>query len=163
SKPDDQDSLYLLCAQPGALPDAGLQLELDSLLPDSRYGTRTTLVDFRYRNLKSGGGESISGSVQQNLDLVNHLGRRNIPLHVGFAGTKRLLTTSAPPSRLRLRVTNILPKTDVLGDPLKSASTGVLRFNEKSEFILSLDDRPDTDWALNIPEKIGEIAIRYGK
>jgi hypothetical protein len=163
TKPDDQDSLYLLCSQPGPLPDAGLQLELDSLLPDARYGTRTTLVDFRYKNLKSGGGEAISGSVQQNLDLVNHLGRRTIPLHVGFVGSNLILNNSASPSALRLRVTNVLPKTDILGDPLKSPSTGVLRFNKKSEFVISLDDRPGTDWALNTLEKIGAIDIRYDK
>jgi len=156
AKPDDRDSLYLLCTKPGPLPDGGLTLELAHMLPDSRYGTRTTLVDFRYKNLKSGSLETISGSEQQNLDLVNHLGRRNIPLHVGFAGSNLVLNKSKEAIKLKLRVTNVLPRTDLYDDPHKAVGTGVLRFDDKSEFILSFDD-------LNAPEVIQEIVVRYAK
>ncbi len=163
AKPDDRDSLYLLCTQPGPLPDGGLTLELRHMLPDSRYGTRTTLVDFRYKNLKSGSGETISGSVQQNLDLVNHQGRRNIPLHVGFAGSNLVLNKSDKSPPLKLRVTNVLPRTDLYDDPHKAAATGILRFDDKSEFLLSFDERAGTDWALNAPEIIKDIVVRYAK
>jgi hypothetical protein len=160
--PDDRDSLYVLCKD-GRMPDAGLILEVAHMLPDARYGTRTTLVDFRYKNLKSGSGETISGSVQQNLDLVNHLGRRNIPLHVGFVGSNLVLNNNDKPTELRLRVTNVLQTTNVYDDPGKSVMTGILRFDEKSEFLLSVDERPNTDWALNKPEVIKDIRVRYGK
>jgi hypothetical protein len=161
--PDDRDSLYLLCTRPGPLPDGGLTLELRRMLPDSRYGTRTTLVDLRYRNLKSGAGETISGSVQQNLDLVNHQGRRNIPLHVGFTGSNTVLNNADKTTTLRLRVTNVLFANDVYDDPSKASGSGVLRFGEKSEFLLSLDERPGTDWALNEPDRVREIVVRYAK
>lgn len=161
--PNDRDSLYLFCTKPDPFPATGLTLQLDHLLPDARYGTRTTLVDFRYRNLKSGAGESISGSVQQNLDLVNHLGRRNIPLHVGFAGSHIVLNKGNQPTTLRLRVTNVLPRTDLLEDPLKAAGTGVLRFGKESKLFLSFDEREGTDWALNEPGKIRDIQVYYGK
>lgn len=161
--PDDRDSLYLLCAQPGPLPAGGLVLDLGHMLPDARYGTRTTLVDFRYRNLKSGAGETISGSVQQNLDLVNHQGRRNIPLHVGFAGSSVVLNNADKPTTLRLRVANVLFGNDLYDDPRKASATGILRFDDKSEFLLSLDERPGTDWALNAPDRIREIVVRYAR
>ncbi|HKQ78628.1 MAG TPA: LamG domain-containing protein [Blastocatellia bacterium] len=163
AKPNDRDSLYLLCTNPGPLPGTGLTLELEHLLPDARYGTRATLVDFRYKNLKSGGGEAISGNAQQNLDLINHLGRRNIPLHVGFAGSNLILNKSDRSTKLRLRVTNVLPRTDLLGASLESSSSGVLRFDEKSQFIISFDERPGTDWALDTPDRIGRIVVRYAK
>ena len=161
--PDDRDSLYLLCTRPGPLPDGGLTLELGHMLPDSRYGTRTTLVDFRYKNLKSGAGETISGSVQQNLDLVNHQGRRNIPLHVGFAGSNTVLNNADQPAQLRLRVTNVLFANDVYDDPLKATGSGTLRFDQKSRFLLSLDEQSGTDWALNEPDQLGKIVVRYAK
>ncbi|MDX2030051.1 MAG: LamG domain-containing protein [Blastocatellia bacterium] len=163
SGPDDRDSLYFLCTQPGLLAGGGLTLELGHVLPESRYGTRTTLVDLRYRNLKSGAGETISGSVQQNLDLVNHQGRRNIPLHVGFAGGNTVLNNADQPTPLRLRVTNVLFANDLYDDSVRASGSGLLRFGDKSEFLLSLDERPGTDWALNAPDKIRDIVVRYAK
>ena len=160
-KPDDCDSLYLLCTD-AKLPDGGLTLELAHVRPDSRYGTRTTLVDFRYKNLKSGSLETISGSVQQNLDLVNHLGRRNIPLHVGFAGSNLVLNNSDKPTELRLRVTNVLPRTDVYDDRQKTGASGVMRFGDKSELLLSFDEGSET-WALNEHEKLKDIVVYYAK
>ncbi len=161
--PDDRDSLYLLCTQPGPIPGGGLVLEFGHVLPDSRYGTRTTLIDLRYRNLKSGAGETITGSVQQNLDLVNHQGRRNIPLHVGFAGGNTVLNNASEGTPLRLRVTNVLYANDLYDNPLKAAGGGLLRFNDKSRFFLSLDEREGTDWALNKVEQLKEIVVRYAK
>jgi hypothetical protein len=154
TNPNDHDSLYLLRTVPGPLPASGMTLQLEHLLPDARYGTRTTLVDFRYRNIKSGSGETVIGSVEQNLDLITHLGRRNIPLHVGFVGSHQVLNNDENPQTLRLRITNILPD---------GTQTGTLRFDERSEFILSLDERTGAEWALNLPEKLGDIVVRYAK
>jgi hypothetical protein len=60
-------------------------------------------------------------------------------------------------------VTNVLPRTDLYDDPLKSSGTGVLRFDEKSKFFISFDERPGTDWALDTPDKIGDILVQYDK
>jgi hypothetical protein len=154
ANPDDHDSLYLLRTVPGRLSETGVTLALEHLVPDARYGTRTTLVDFRYRNIKTGGGETVAGSVAQKLDLITSLGRRNLPLHFGFAGSNRILNKAAAAQTLRLRITNIA---------IGGAEAGTLRFDGKSELVLSVDQLPGTDWALDTPEKIGRIVVRYAK
>jgi len=154
ANPDDHDSLYLLRTVPGRLSETGVTLPLEHLVPDARYGTRTTLVDFRYRNIKTGGGETVAGSVAQKLDLITSLGRRNVPLHFGFAGSNRIVNNDATPQTLRLRISNIATG---------GAAAGTLHFDNKSELVVSLDQRPGTDWAVDTPEKIGRIVVRYAK
>jgi len=164
SSPTDGDTLYFLCTRPGPIPKAGLILGLEQVQADFRYGTRSTLVDFAYRNVQSGGGETVAGGTQQNLNLVNHLGRRNIPLHVGFAGSNVLLNnggTSLKP--LRLRVTNVVPDQALFEDDRPRPGSGLLRFDANSQFILSFDEAEGTDWALTTPENLGAIEVRYDK
>src|SRR5580658_2469766 len=154
ANPNDHDSLYLLRTIAGRIAEAGVTLQLEHLMPDARYGTRTTLVDFRYRNLKSGGGESISGNVEQKLDLITSLGRRNIPLHIGFAGSNQILNNASEPQVVKLRITNV---------SMGGTSAATLRFDDKSELILSVDQKTGTDWALDVPDKVGRIGVRYAK
>ncbi|WP_150049141.1 LamG domain-containing protein [Methylomonas rhizoryzae] len=164
TSPTDGDSLYFLCTKPGPIPKAGLILGLEHVQADFRYGTRSTLVDFGYRNLQSGGGETVAGGTQQNLNLVNHLGRRNIPLHVGFAGSNVLLNNSGrSQTPLRLRVTNVVPDQALFDDARPRPGSGVMRFDANSQFILSFDEAEGTDWALTTPDKLGAIEVRYDK
>jgi hypothetical protein len=157
--PNEPDTIYLLRTKPGPLPATGLALRLANMVADSRHGTRTTLVEFRYSNLQIASGEPVSGSTEHNLDLINHRGKREIPLHVGFAGPNLVLNGRSSPD-LRLRVTNILPKRD----PFQAAGpSDTLTFDDDSHLLVSFDDQDGVDWALAAPERIGEINIQYAK
>lgn len=162
SQPDEPDAIYLVCDSAAVLPAAGLALRLGHLVANLRYGTRGTVVEFHYHNMQLESGEMVAGSYEHALEIVNHRGRREIPLHVGFVGPNTVLTNNPRTDRLRLRVTNLLPQTDPL-QVAAGATTGSIRFDNDSRLIVAFDDRADADWRLGEPNAVGEIDVSYAK
>ncbi len=76
-------------------------------------GSRGTQVELIPHQMKFDGeaGTSITNSRTQYLHVTNHSGRKNIPLHVGFAGGNHLLN-GATDGRLKLRITNVFKSKD---------------------------------------------------
>ncbi|MFJ4831904.1 LamG domain-containing protein [Streptomyces sp. NPDC088747] len=104
------DTLYLLLtgAQPPAIrPGGSLTVTLLGLNGDGSGGTRGTRVELSYRQLAyRGDPQELTGTRLQVLELVNHRGRRELPLHIDFVDGDTVLSDGATPNTLRLRIAN---------------------------------------------------------
>ena len=102
-------------------------LTLQKLSADPRHGSGTTNVKLTYGPLLQldGGAKVPAESIKNTIDIVNHRGKRHIPLHVGFVGSNTILNDGTP-NHLTLRITNTLP-------------SGSITFNRDSKFILGFD------------------------
>lgn len=150
---DDGDTLWLLATAPDTrLP---LDIALSGLVADARRGTRPTRVQLHDRSVVLAGAPRLAGGGRtQHLSLVNHDGRREVPLQVGFTGPSRVPLGKT--ADLRLHVTNVLPESMADGRP------GALVFGENSRIVLSFDDREGTDWALAGLGELRLVQVRFG-
>jgi hypothetical protein len=144
-----EDRLLLRADDGPVLP---VDIVLAGLVADAAQGTRTTRIQLEYQNLQSAAArEQLRGTRTQQLTLINHQGRRQIPVHVGTVGGRALTLDQA--GALRLHIANILPDT---GDNL-------LRFGERSCIQLSFDEGDaDDEWTLATGELVKQIEVRYG-
>ena len=89
---------------------------------------------------------------EKSLSIVSHRGKKNIPLHVGFVGSNRILNDGTA-NTLTLRITNTL-KDKVI--PLNPGSKG----NESSTLKIYFD--VDSAWALGEKSQVQDINITRG-
>jgi Concanavalin A-like lectin/glucanases superfamily len=98
--------------QPGKpiAPGTSVTVRVDGMTADGADGTRGTRVELEYQNLRySGDPTELSGTRMQFLDVVNHRGRRDIPLDLRLVDGDRVLCDGQTASkRLRLHLTNVL-------------------------------------------------------
>ncbi|HEY0538738.1 MAG TPA: LamG domain-containing protein [Actinoallomurus sp.] len=136
ARADDRDGtvLYLLGpADTTIVPGGWLDLTLTGMNADGAGGSRGTRVELSYRRLgQTGESTELTGVRTQFLDIVNHRGRPDIPLDVGFTGGDRVLSDEVTPSALRLRLTNV--SRDIGLAISGTGSAGVA-----SAFIISFD------------------------
>lgn len=81
---------------------------LQNITAAAGSGARGTRVELHLNQLSYADDPSpITGSRVQNLHITNHLGRKTIPLHVGFVGASanRILNDGSP-NELKLHITN---------------------------------------------------------
>ncbi|WP_405888991.1 LamG domain-containing protein [Streptomyces sp. NBC_01136] len=141
------DTLYFLCTAPATLrPGARLTLPLTGMNADGRGGTRGTRVELGYQQLSfTGETDELTGSRLQFLDIVNHLGRTDIPLRAAFSGGNRVLSDGSTPNTLRLRIANASHD-----QPITLTGTGD-GADGASAVVVALDVEhagESTDWAL---------------
>lgn len=143
----DNTSFYLLHKGEMRLP-AGQStgLTLRGMNADGRGGTRGTRVELLYQRLKYSGEEAeLRGSRLQYLDVVNHRGLREIPLHAGFVGGNTVLSDgSTPSSPLRLRIANTSRDSKIrlnAGDATTPVSSFVVSFDVQ-------EAKETREWAL---------------
>src|SRR5215207_2999695 len=130
----DNTSFYLLHKGEMRLPvGQSTDLTLRGMNADGRGGTRGTRVELLYQRLKYSGEEAeLRGSRLQYLDVVNHRGLREIPLHAGFVGGNTVLSDGSTPSTLRLRIANTSRDSKIrlnVGDATTPASSFVVSFD----------------------------------
>ncbi len=108
SRKADNTSFYLLHKGEFKLPAGqSTDLTLRGMNADGRGGTRGSRVEMLYqRVVYAGEVAELNGSRLQYIDVVNHRGLREIPLHVGFVGGDSVLSDGSTPSPLRLRIAN---------------------------------------------------------
>jgi len=140
------DSLYLLYKGSKTLKVAEkTTLKLTGLNADGGGGTRGTRVELISKNTHLSGETALLEDTRlQFLDIVNHRGRRNIPLHVGFVGSDTVLSDGNTPNTLKLRIANV------------SRDVG-LRLSKGSRFRISFDVQQDgetREWALTDYTKV---------
>lgn len=139
SRTPDNTSFYLLHKGELRLPAGqSTHLGLRGMNADGRAGTRGTRVELLYQHLKYSGEEAeLRGSRLQYLDVVNHRGLREIPLHVGFVGGNTVLSDGSTPSTLQIRIANTSGDSKVrlnAGDTTTPASCFVVSFDvQKAE------------------------------
>jgi hypothetical protein len=157
TQPDGTVSLYFLSVAGGTLKAGGkLELTLSNLSADGGDGARGTRVELRYRQLQyPNETAAITGTRIRHLSIANQTGRKNIPLHVGFAGSNTILNDGATPMDLTLRITNVLKDDNI---PLNPAST-----SEPTKFVISFDVQAageNKEWALGTSDEVSSIQVQ---
>ncbi|MGB0524776.1 MAG: LamG-like jellyroll fold domain-containing protein, partial [Flammeovirgaceae bacterium] len=127
-------------------------------------GARGTRIEIRYHNIyitdnqgkHSLLSESLSGYLQQAINVVNQLGVQNeslkptgLPFHVGFLGSNTILNDGSADNTLILKITNNRDHDIVF----KQAT------NPASDFMLSFD-QGEMDWAVGTMDEINEVEIQ---
>ncbi|MFM7794121.1 MAG: hypothetical protein ACKO90_40700, partial [Microcystis panniformis] len=88
---------------------------------------------------------------------IDHRGKKNIPLHVSFVESNRILNDGHTPNELTLRIVNVLKDKAI---PLIPDSKG----DKASKFIISFDvqnQNETKEWALLETGQIAGISIKY--
>jgi hypothetical protein len=155
----DGTALYLLWKNPSTIaPGASVSLRIDGFNADGAAGTHGTRVQLDYRGLQyADENAELSGTRMEFLDVVNHRGRRDIPLDLRLVGGSRVLSDGRTPSSLRLHLTNTL--RDGPGIALRAGSPG-------SAFVVSFDvqeqgeDRP---WALTDAGEASNVVLHVAQ
>ena len=153
----DGASLYLLRSATEPLtPGSTLRLRLEGMNADGRAGSRGSRVELLYHALQYAGERSeLTGARLQYLDIVNHRGLREIPLHVGFVGGSTALNNGTD-SALRIRIAN-------------TSRDAAIKLNAKgpdtpaSSFVVSFDlqEAGETrEWALVAADNTGSAQLR---
>lgn len=151
---DGTVSLYFLQPTPpeggAAAPGQSIVLMLPGVSADAAGGSRGTRVELSYSQLRYVGETALlSGSRAQHLEIISERGKRNVPLHVGFLGSNRVLNDGQTTNELKLRVTNTLDDDPIQLTPNTSEAP--------TTFTLSFDAQPDgaqREWALGTSAEV---------
>jgi hypothetical protein len=148
-------SLYLLNTQGRTvMPTDKIKLTLQRVSADGGDGARGTRVELKYRQLKYPNDLTpIEGFRTRHLSVVNQVGKKNIPLHVGFVGSNLVLNDGSSMSELVLRLTNTLSEDGIPWTPTGASA---------SKLIVTLDvqgNRESKDWALGKSDDLTGIAL----
>jgi hypothetical protein len=140
----DGTAAYLLWKNATTIaPGASVSVRIDGFNADGADGTHGTRVQLDYRMLQyADENAELSGTRMEFLDVVNHRGRRDIPLDLRLVGGDRILSDGQTASSLRFHLTNTL--RDGPGIALRAGSAA-------SAFIVSFDvqeENEDRPWAL---------------
>ncbi|GJM33962.1 MAG: hypothetical protein DHS20C18_29630 [Saprospiraceae bacterium] len=132
------------------------------------HGTRGTRVELFYGSMAYEESTTwIKGRRLAHLNIVNHNGKKNIPLHIGFHGSNIVLNdavndSSGTANQLKLHLTNALQldpaNPDKSNFPLKGKDA-----DSPTKFIISFDVQNDgehKDWALGTKSQVANIEIR---
>ncbi|WP_422769976.1 LamG domain-containing protein [Plantactinospora sp. WMMC1484] len=156
----DRTAFYLLGPASARIPaGTSVDLPLTGLRVDGTDGTRGTRVELGYRQLGYVRETSeITGTRQQVLEVVNHRGRPDIPLDIGFVDGDRVLSGGTDPSDLRLRVANISRDVAI---PLAGPGTA----GGESKLVLSFEVQLANEsrtWALTDSTRAGSLTLELG-
>jgi microcystin-dependent protein len=153
-------SLYFLNPAPqkdiSAGPGQSIVLRLTEVSAGAAGGSRGTRVQLSYSQLRYVGETALlSGSRVQHLEIISQRGKRNVPLHVGFLGSNRVLNDGETRNDLRLRITNTLANDSIPLNPYTST--------EPTTFTLSFDVQGDgghREWALGTADELQHADVR---
>lgn len=73
---------------------------------DGRQGARGTRVELLGRNLSYTDKQSLEITREARLEVINHRGRKNIPMYMGFVGDNAVLNDGKTANELSLRLLN---------------------------------------------------------
>ena len=138
-----------------------LKLTLTGLAAAPGSGTRNTGIELRTADLftdraraqaagRGGDQGELQLTLKRNLKLVNHRGRKHIPLHIDFVGANTVLNNGKPSAPLTLRITNTSYAHPLSFVPENPA--------EKPRFVIWFDEGDLQDeWALAEAEQVSGI------
>jgi len=148
-EPDRDISLYLLYKKDKEVAiktKEKIDLTLQEVSGSDSGGARGTQIELKYKIIQ--GGEDFLGNRLKSMSIVNHSGRKDIPLHVGFIGGNDILNDGSP-NELHLRIANTT---------LKEVS---FNLNVRPKFIISFDigDANTNPWALGTKSQVANIKV----
>lgn len=130
------------------------RFSIEGIQADPKGGARTTNAEFFYRQLTfSNSSATIQGSRIQHLDIINHIGQKNIPLHVDVVGSTSILNDGKTPNQVFLRLVNTSDK-----DIQLSAE------NPATTFTVTVSGQPEnslTEWALSETDNLQNIQLHW--
>ncbi|MEM9686922.1 MAG: tail fiber domain-containing protein [Bacteroidota bacterium] len=144
-------------------PDASQTIVFNYVGADAGQGARGTRVELLYTNMTySGETEIISSNREIHLSVINHRGKQNIPLHVGFVGDNGVINDSSAENELILRFSNTLVYDATNSDLSDLTFSYNAEETSRSKIILSFDVGTSSgfdDWALGDSDDIAGIEI----
>ncbi len=151
------DSVFMLRKSALSLrPDKPVKLLFEDVGADGLGGARGTRVELRYQSLKYPQDQTpLSGFRERHVGIINHKGKKNIPLHVGLVGSNTILNDGGSDSKLILRITNLL-KTAI---PLSTSK------DAPSKLIINFEVEPNStapwqkEWALGKTGEVDQIVM----
>lgn len=164
---DDTVSLYFLASNNQVLGvNNPVSLTLQNINGAAAGGARTTRVELLCPQFTYQGEKVTNYYREKTLSIISHRGKKNIPLHVSFVESNRILNDGKTQNELILRIVNVLKDKFI---SLIPASKG----DEASKFIISFDVQenpkeegqtqetiPKKDWALGTKSQVEGIEIK---
>lgn len=169
-KEGDQTAIIYLHAThaPRMEPGESIKIGFSGFRADGTHGSRGTRVQLSYQGITFDGATSqIRGSRISHVNIVNHQGRKNIPLHVGFHGSNTILNdaidnSSGTSNQLKLRLTN----TEQL-DPANPSRSNISfrgqQSDRPSQFTINFDVQQageNKEWALGTASQVAAIQLQ---
>jgi len=132
---------------------------------DAGQGARGTRVELLCTNMRyQGSAEPIRTQREMHLSIINHRGKKDIPLSLGFVGGNAVVNDGRTNNSLTLRIANIAPY-DVL-NPTQSTLTFKYDTDETkaTQFFFSFHTGTANDpWALDTETRVNDITIEASK
>lgn len=102
-----EDWISLVRTGAGEIFSGLLGLTLENISANALAGARNTLVEIRYNNLSyKNSGLVLNGSLTRHLDIISHLGSKNVPFEAGLVGDATILNNGSNNS-IRIFIANI--------------------------------------------------------
>ena len=149
-------SLYFLTTNTTLSANEVVTLTLPNVSASAAGGARTTRVEFLCPEFTYQGETLTHYYREKKLSVIDHRGKKNIPLHVSFVGSNRILNDGTTTNKLTLRIVNVLKDKSI---PLIPDSKG----DNASKFIISFDVQEanqNKDWALGTTSQVQGIGIQ---
>lgn len=106
----------------------GLQsIILSNMRAEAMAGARNTLVEIKYNNLYYKDSQSVlNGSLTRHLDIIGHLGKRNVPFDVSIKGASTILNDGESKNSFDIIIRNMT------GEPVKfaAATAGAVQYSK---------------------------------
>jgi microcystin-dependent protein len=149
-------SLYFLTTNATLSANEVVTLTFQNVSASAAGGARTTRVEFLCPEFTYQGETLTNYYREKTLSVIDHRGKKNIPLHVSFVGSNRILNDGTTTNKLTLRIVNVLKDKSI---PLIPDSKG----DQASKFIISFDVQEanqNKDWALGTTSQVQGIGIQ---
>ncbi len=126
-----------------------LTIKISQIRGDIKGSTRGTRVLLKYQNLwHAGNSDPFSGYREIHMNIINHKGRKNIPLHMGFVGHNTVLNDGNHSNELRLRISN------------SSRDKKTLDAAPNSRLVLSMEGgAPSKEWTLATNGQLKDVHV----
>lgn len=134
---------------------AVLRLTLEGISADAGHGAHGTRVEAGFGKLLGQQHASIaSGKRIKHLSVVNHSGKRHVPLHLGVVGSNRILNDGKSANHLRLHLTNTSRDETLYLNPASAEARTRLMLT----FVFQ-DDLEMREWALCTESQATSITV----
>jgi hypothetical protein len=141
-------SLYFLTTNATLSANEVVTLTFQNVSASAAGGARTTRVEFLCPEFTYQGETLTNYYREKTLSVIDHRGKKNIPLHVSFVGSNRILNDGKEQT-LTLQIHNVLKN--------KTIDFNRKKGDESSRFILYFD--VDTDWGLGTKSQVESIIV----